>query len=68
MLVASLIESRILINRNKDQVHETLGNPDAQTSARQIVYSLGLRIMDEVELIFTLGTDDKVIKAEIIEN
>jgi hypothetical protein len=67
-MVANLIKSEILKGRDKDEVKQILGNPDAQSETREIEYSLVFRMVDIVTLTFIIGEDGRISDARIIEH
>ena len=63
-----LINRRILLSLDKQQVEQLLGPPDQKADVRRLDYDLGTRLVEPVMLSFTLDENDRVTQGSILGN
>lgn len=63
-----LINRRILLSLDKQQVEKLLGPPDQKADVRRLDYDLGMHMVDPVTLSFTLDENDRVTQGAILGN
>jgi hypothetical protein len=67
-MAQNLISSETLKSHDKDEVRQTLGDPDEERKYQQVEYALGYRMIDLVTLTFDFDADGKISDARIIEH
>src|SRR5688572_20445531 len=63
-----LINRRLLLSLDKQQVQGLLGPPDHKLEARTLDYDLGARMVDPATLSFTMDETNRVTQGRILEH
>ena len=63
-----LINRRLLLSIEKQQVQQLLGPPDQKSAVRRLDYDLGTRVVEPVTLSFTMDDRNRVTHGRILEN
>lgn len=67
-MTANLMNNRILENQTKQATQQILGDADRKPNNVEMGYDLGPRILDNLYLVFVLGSDRKILAAKIVEH